>query len=89
MEQPATKQVVQMKGGHEMKKEHEIKFGTLQIVGGEVKEINVRMMKQSNIAKCPHYINHYREDGSCKCNDPEEQKFLIKKCGYKKSDFRK
>ena len=75
-----------------MKKEHEVKFGTLQIVGGEVKEINVRMMKQSTFANCPFYIfdpSHYREDGSCKCDDPEVQKELIKYAGYKKSDFKK
>lgn len=76
-----------------MNKEHEVKFATLQADGcGGLKEINVRMMKQSTFANCPFYIflpSHYREDGSCKCDDPKEQKELIKYAGYKKSDFKK
>jgi len=34
---------------------------------------NVRIIDQSTIAKCPHVIfaaEHYRADGTCKCNDP-------------------
>lgn len=33
----------------------------------------IRMLKQSDMLKCPHCImvpEHYRDDGSCKCNDP-------------------
>ncbi len=70
-----------------MNKENKIKFGILNPDG--VLAI-VGMVKQSDIIKCPHIIlvsEHYREDGSCKCDDPEEQRMLIKKCGYKKSDF--
>jgi hypothetical protein len=72
-----------------MTKEHEVKFGTLQVDGTVT---NVRMIKQSTFANCPFYIfdpGHYREDGSCKCDDPEVQKELIRYHGYKKSDFKK
>lgn len=34
---------------------------------------NVRIMRQSDIAACPHCIfapEHYRADGSCRCDDP-------------------
>ena len=34
----------------------------------------IRMMNTADIHKCPHTIflpRHYRADGSCKCNDPE------------------
>lgn len=35
-------------------------------------------------SKCPHQIwaaEHYREDGSCKCNDPNEK--IMRKWGYR------
>ena len=69
--------------------ENIIKYGTLQRDGTLT---NVRFLNQSSIAKCPFYIfdiTHYREDGTCKCNDPEHQKFMIKNWGYKKSSFKK
>lgn len=68
--------------------EHEIKFGTLNQDGTES---NVRMIKQSDIGKCPFYIfmpEHYREDGTCKCNDAEHRKMMIKEWGYTKRDFK-
>lgn len=40
---------------------------------GNVTETEVREVSQSDIAKCPHVIfvpDHYRPDGSCRCNDP-------------------
>ena len=51
---------------------------------------NVREIKQSDIAACPHVImmpKHYRADGSCKCDDPTEQAMMIREWGYRKSDF--
>lgn len=49
---------------------HKITFGTLTREGGLG---NIRLISQSDIRRCPHVIlvpEHYREDGSCKCNDP-------------------
>ena len=52
-----------------------------------------RMMKQSNILKCPFVImmpDHYREDGSCLCNDADHRKnVMMKEWEYKESDFKK
>lgn len=56
-----------------------------------LKLVKVTLLKHSNIAKCWFYImapEHYREDGSCKCNDPVHQKMMIREWGYKRSDFR-
>jgi hypothetical protein len=50
--------------------DHKITFGTLQPDGTLT---NVRLIRQADIGKCPHFImvpEHYREDGSCKCDDP-------------------
>ena len=49
---------------------HRITFGKLAKDGtfGDVRQI-----KQSDVLKCPHVIlmaEHYREDGSCRCDDP-------------------
>lgn len=52
-----------------MTEEHKVTFGTL---GRDGTLHNVRLIKQSDIAKCPHFImvpEHYREDGTCRCND--------------------
>jgi hypothetical protein len=72
-----------------MDSEHKIKFGTLH-ENGTV--IEIRQIKQIDIGRCPQCIlepNHYREDGSCKCDDPEEQKMMIREWGYKRADFKK
>ena len=66
----------------------EITFGTI----GPNGITNVRIIKQSDIAKCPHFIldaDHYREDGTCKCDDPEEQRKMIREWGYSRKDFGK
>lgn len=47
----------------------------------------VRTIKQSDIARCPHVIimaEHYREDGTCKCNDKNET--VMREWGYKWKD---
>src|SRR5262245_17718038 len=52
-------------------KEHRVRFSTLQEDGSET---NVRMIRQSAMAACPHFImvpEHYRTDESCRCDDPE------------------
>ena len=46
-------------------------FGTLNPDGTLT---NVRTIQQSDMRKCPHFImmaDHYRTDGSCRCDDPE------------------
>jgi len=70
--------------------EHEIRFSDGMIVNGQIVETNIRMIKQSDILKCPFVImvaSHYREDGTCKCNDPDEQQHMIKEWGYKPQHF--
>ena len=68
--------------------EHEVMFGTLN-PNGEV--TNVRKIKQLMFHNCPFFImipEHYREDGSCKCNDPEHRKMMKKEWGYTNKSFR-
>lgn len=53
---------------------------------------NVRVIRQSDIAACPHAIMvpaHYRDDGSCKCDDPDEQAKMIREWGYTPDNFKK
>ena len=53
-----------------------VKFSKLELVHGQLKETFVREIQQSDIGKCPHVIfspEHYRDDGTCKCNDPDEK----------------
>lgn len=62
----------------------------LQEPGEALKTAKV-IMKQSDLRKCPFTIlvpEHYRADGSCKCDDPEERKMMIKKWGYKEKQFK-
>lgn len=47
--------------------------------------------KSINPANCPFFIfagDHYRVDGSCKCNDRAERARLIRESGYTKRDFK-
>jgi hypothetical protein len=58
----------------------------------EIRHLNseVRVIKQSSIAKCRFYIlvpEHWRMDGTCKCDDAEHRAMMIKSWGYKKKDF--
>ncbi len=67
--------------------EHEIQFGTLHSDG---QLTNVHMIKQSDIGACPHVIfspTHYRPNGSCKCDDPDERAMMIREWEYEASDF--
>lgn len=52
---------------------------------------NVREIKQSDLMKCRFAIfnpDHYRADGSCKCDDPEHRAMMIRAWGYRKKDFK-
>jgi len=49
----------------------DIKFGTINEDGTVANE---RSISRSSIAACPHVIfmpDHYREDGACRCDDPD------------------
>ena len=51
----------------------------------------VRYLQQSDIKNCPFFIfipDHYREDGSCKCDDPTERAMMIAEWGYTEEDFK-
>ena len=64
--------------------ENTIKFADAKLVNGQLVETNIRMMKQSTIGNCPHFIfvpEHYRKDGTCKCNDKSNT--IMKEWGYK------
>jgi hypothetical protein len=64
-------------------------FGTLN-PDGTVS--NVREIRQSDLLACPFVImaaEHYREDGTCKCNDPEHRKTVMEAWGYKAADFKR
>jgi hypothetical protein len=64
-----------------------IRFATLHRDGSES---NARIVKHSDISACPHVIfmpEHYRDDGSCKCDDVQERAKMIREWGYSKSDF--
>lgn len=57
---------------------------------GRVVEKSRRYIRQSDVARCPFYIlvpDHYREDGTCKCDDPEHRKKMIDEWGYSEEDF--
>lgn len=60
-----------------------VRFSTLTPDGRE----SNGLIKQSDIGKCPHVIfmpEHYRADGTCKCNDPDEK--IMKEWGYRWDD---
>ncbi len=64
-------------------------FGTLNPDGTLS---NVREIPQSCLQRCPFFImmpEHYREDGTCKCNDPEHRKNVMYAWGYRVADFRR
>lgn len=64
------------------------RFSTLHPDGSES---NVREIKQSDLLACPFAIlvpEHYRDDGSCKCNDPKHREgVMISEWGYSHADF--
>ncbi len=69
-------------------------FGTLlppKHDGGKAELTNVVMIKHSDLKRCPFTIlvaSHYRADGSCKCDDPEERKMMIRDWEYTPESFK-
>jgi hypothetical protein len=62
-------------------------FGTLTENG----LTDVREIKQSDLQRCTFTIlvaDHYREDGSCKCNDKAHRAMMIKEWEYTQEDFK-
>ena len=58
-----------------------VRFSTLHPDGSET---DVREIKQSDIARCPHFIfvsEHYRDDGTCRCNDKSAT--VMREWGYR------
>ena len=54
-----------------------VTFGKLTSSGDLV---DVRQIKQSDIGKCPHCIlvtEHYRNNGTCRCNDPKHTEMKL------------
>lgn len=52
--------------------------------------MRVFTMKQSDLLKCPFAImvpEHYREDGTCKCDDAAHREFMIAKWEYTPESF--
>lgn len=50
----------------------------------------VTYLKQSDILKCPFAImmpEHYNDDGSCRCSDPDHRAMMIRDWEYTKADF--
>ena len=48
------------------------------------------MLRRSDILKCRFMIltsEHYRQDGSCKCDDSEHRMKMIQEWGYTSADF--
>jgi len=51
---------------------------------------DVRVLRQSDLLKCKFFIfvpEHYRLDGTCKCDDLEHRKMMILEWGYSAKDF--
>jgi hypothetical protein len=77
-----------MEGEYPLDPEHKVTFGTLNPETGELE--NVRLLKQSDILKCHFSIlipDHYREEGSCKCDDAEHRRMMIAEWEYTEEDF--
>jgi hypothetical protein len=56
---------------------------------GKPVETHIRVIKQSDMLRCPHVIlmeAHYREDGSCRCDDVNHR--IMHDWGYRWRDGR-
>jgi len=52
----------------------------------------MRLILNSMIEKCPFLIMvaaHYRDDGTCKCDDPKERARMIAEWGYTEESFKR
>lgn len=64
-----------------------VQFSKMDLVDGKLVTVETRSI---NPGVCPHTIlvaDHYREDGSCKCNDEHET--VMKEWGYRWSKKQK
>lgn len=67
----------------------DIEFTTIVEDGGQA-SFHTRTLSRSAIAKCPFTImvpEHYREDGSCKCNCAQERAYMVEELDYTIEDF--
>lgn len=52
---------------------------------------HIRTLSQADMARCPFLImlpEHYRDDGTCKCNCSTERERMIREWGYTAAHFR-
>ncbi len=66
----------------EIERDDKITFGTLSEDG---QLSNVRYLTQAQIMACPFAIfvpEHYRDDGTCKCDDPNERARMMNEWEY-------
>lgn len=59
-------------------------------IDGSGRLLSSRTVNQSSILRCRFCIivaEHYRDDGSCRCDDPLEQEMMIREWGYEEGDF--
>lgn len=53
--------------------------------------MSIRYIRQSDMLKCPFAIvmpEHYRNDGTCKCDDPDHREMMIHDWDYSRDDFK-
>lgn len=53
-------------------------------------KVRILSSKQIDPSRCPHFIlvgDHYREDGSCKCDDAQHRQYMIDNWDYSQDDF--
>lgn len=65
----------------------DIIFSTLHPDG---RVTDVRTIQRADIFACPFTImavEHYRDDGSCRCDDPGHREFMIREWEYTLEDF--
>ena len=65
-------------------------FSSLSMENGVLKETFIREIPQGVFSNCPFTIFdpvHYREDFTCKCDDPVYRETVMKEWGYTKEDF--
>lgn len=51
------------------------RFSKAILKDGKLVETEVRDIDQRDLMACPHFIlmpRHYREDGTCRCNDSDD-----------------
>ena len=64
-----------------------VTFGVLHADG---RVTDKRVIRRCDIGGCRFLIfspRHYRDNGSCKCDDAEEQARMIRDLGYTRADF--